>query len=468
MTSRKFQISCLLVFLLSLCLRGAFTRYNRSANDDHIQVVRLILANNTLPTKSDCGECFQPKLFHYTVAKVIQMIGMTSAIEYRQVLIGQILNFFAGILTIAIVWIFISNYPGENRKLKLFSFSLVALNPVLIGINSQATNDSFVILFSTLALYFAYIYLAQQKKYALPLSLLFILLGIASKLNAWVTAIAIFISILVYAFVLKGHSIKLIMVAFSYILIVAVLSIFNPLTQYLVNAHEYGSPILSNMDPAPLPVLFAPPVVGQPSVFSIQDNLLSYKFIELLKKPRIEYKPLECPPFCSSLWTVLYGRANSLHFDNWPPSWSTSGEDGFTLTRAIFVLALLPTLLFLAGGVIEIWSIVQGILRRDMSSLKAACFGLFGITGVGFGFFITLYALFYENNTVMKAIFVFPGLLIFLVFFLKAGEKLYHFICDKSHWLLRILDAWIILLLTLYVWDVATMILNIYMKLNHI
>jgi hypothetical protein len=463
-TTRQFHFLCLLVFLLTLGLRGAFARYNRYANDDHMLVVRYILANDSLPTKSDCQECFHPKLYHYTVAKVIQGIGWASANNYRQNLVAQFLSFLAGIITVAIVWRFISGLPGEDRTLKLLSFSLVALNPVLIGISSQATNDAFAILFSTSALYFAYVYLAHQKTYAILLSLLFVLLGIASKSNAWVTALAIFLCLLVYACLKKGQSVRFLMVAFGYLMAGMILSYFNPLTQYAANLREYRSPILTNIDSAPPLTWSAAPAVERPSIFSVQDSLLTFRFIELLKHPRVEYGDQDCPDFCTSLWTVLYGRANSLHLDNWPPSWSTSGEEGFPLTRAIFILAIFPTLLFLSGGVIEVGSAMKAVLWRERSSAQAMSYGLFAITAVGFAAFIILYALIYRNYSVMKAIFVFPALLVFPVFFLRAAEKLERFLSKRSRWLPRLLNAGLVLLLALYVLDAATMILNIYVK----
>ena len=110
-------------------------------------------------------------------------------------MVAEFINFLAGVITLVIVWKFIIEFPVNNDILKVVSFALVALNPKLIGISSQATNDAFAILFSTLALYFTYIFIQKPRIVTLFLILLFILLGISSKTNTWVTAIAILLTL---------------------------------------------------------------------------------------------------------------------------------------------------------------------------------------------------------------------------------------------------------------------------------
>ena len=140
-----FNILFIVVALLSISLRVGLVWYNRQSNDNHIQVVQLMLASARLPQKQDCWECFQPKMFHFTVTKVIQILGLTGLTLNGLSLVAEIINLLAGLVTLAIAWAFIARLPVKNKWLKLLAFGLVALNPVLIGINSQATNDTFAI-----------------------------------------------------------------------------------------------------------------------------------------------------------------------------------------------------------------------------------------------------------------------------------------------------------------------------------
>ena len=56
------------VLVVAVLLRLSLAVVNHEANDDHMQVIRIIRATGQLPLKPDCGECFQPKLFHATAA----------------------------------------------------------------------------------------------------------------------------------------------------------------------------------------------------------------------------------------------------------------------------------------------------------------------------------------------------------------------------------------------------------------
>ncbi|MBI9051638.1 MAG: glycosyltransferase family 39 protein, partial [Anaerolineaceae bacterium] len=204
MTSKKYKIFFLILLLLSIGLRIGLVSVNREANDPHDEVITYIIEHGTLPEKDDCWECFQPKLFHYTAAKMLQLPLIENAKEEIPLpLAVDLINFMAGIITVFVIGLFITNLPVKNETLKLLAFGLISLNPKLIGVNSQVTNDSFAILFSTLALYFMVLFLHKQKTGTFLLVLLFTLLGISTKTNVWVIAIAIFMVMLVKAWTQK-------------------------------------------------------------------------------------------------------------------------------------------------------------------------------------------------------------------------------------------------------------------------
>ena len=69
----------------------------------------------------------------------------------------------AGIVTLWIALVFLCSEINVSANVRFLSFSLMALNPGLIGINAQATNDSFVILFASPALYSGYHFFEKRR-----------------------------------------------------------------------------------------------------------------------------------------------------------------------------------------------------------------------------------------------------------------------------------------------------------------
>ena len=437
--------------------------FNRESNDDHFTVIQLILKTDRLPEKADCWECYQPKFFHYTAAKFLQLTGLENTNPSTMILPVEMLNYTAGLITILVIGLFLYRLPDKNGLLKVLAFGLAALNPNLIGISAQVTNDAFAILFSTLALICTYAYLQKKSPFPFLLMLLFIILGISSKTNVWITAIAILLALLVKAWMEKQERVRTLCIAGLFGLVTLILSIFNPLNQYISNVREYGSPILLNIDRQPLPDFLVQTSAYRPGILSIQDGFLTFKFGDLLRYPRNENGDAY-PPARSSLWTQLYARANSVHYDNWPESWSTTGEEGFALSRAIYILALLPTLLLLVGAAMEITHVLKSLVKREPDLAAASHFGLTAVTFIGFVLFIILYALEYRDFSVMKAIFLYPAMITFPLLFLRAGESLNTRLTERFRWVRTGFAIWIVALFVLYSADIITMIALLYSR----
>ena len=173
------------------------------------------------------------KLFHYTAAKILQITGADRLSQNNMILAVELINFLAGLVTLAVVEALIRRTPIKSETLKLLGFGLIALNPGLIGINSQATNDTFVILFSTLALYCTVLFFQKQKPGTFLLILLFSLLCISSKSNGWVTPIAITLALLIKAWIEKKHAARVWLTGSVFIAATLIFSILNPLNQYI-------------------------------------------------------------------------------------------------------------------------------------------------------------------------------------------------------------------------------------------
>jgi hypothetical protein len=385
-------------------------------------------------------------------------------------LVANLMNFVAGLFTLAIVWVFLKNIPFKNNLLKLLAFALTALNPALIGINSQATNDTFAILFSTLALYFTFIFCKKQKIGIFLLILLFTELGIVSKAQTWVTAIAILLVLLAQAYTSKIQSKRAWLFSAAFLIMVPILTVLNPLSQYIVNYQKYGTPIPFNVQRPPLPYLaaYTPGCESynkqcRPGILSVKSGFFTFDFTALLQHPRNEGLSKGYPVFQTSFWTFMYAGAHSIHFLNFPDSWITTGNEGFTIARGIFVLALLPTILILIGLATEGYLLIKGVFKRDGILIQLTSHGLFVWTFIGYLLFVAIYTFIYRDFSFMKAIFAFPALLTFPYLFLRAGEPLYAFLSKRMRWSTFILDASLVALLIFYILDAGTMVAQIYL-----
>jgi hypothetical protein len=137
------------VLALGILLRLYLAVVNSEANDDHLTVIRIIADEHRLPRLRDAWEGFQPKLYHVTVAFLWDLSPIHSV--GVQIRIAQLVSCAAGIATLFVLRRALIR-RGLSQPMRVLAFALVALNPKLCGLNAQATNDSFVILFATLAL----------------------------------------------------------------------------------------------------------------------------------------------------------------------------------------------------------------------------------------------------------------------------------------------------------------------------
>src|SRR5215468_7205595 len=150
----NFRKAALWVFACGVVLRIALALVNSEANDIHMNIIKIMAYENRIPENDEDREAFQPKLYHATVAAFLKILRPQSA--QVETIIAQLISCAAGIFTVLLAYRFFISEVEFSEKVRFVAFSLLALNPVLIGINAQATNDSFVILFGSLAFYFGW------------------------------------------------------------------------------------------------------------------------------------------------------------------------------------------------------------------------------------------------------------------------------------------------------------------------
>lgn len=72
-----------------------------------------------------------------------------------------------------------------------------------------------------------------------------------------------------------------------------------------------------------------------------------------------------------------------------------------------------------------------------------------------------MFALAYRDFAVMKAVFIYPALICFPIFFISAVDYIKSRIKGNSIWLNRVFITWMVILFGLYTADIVTMILLI-------
>lgn len=460
---RNVHFLFLVVFLLSTLLRFTLAIVNREANDDHLEVARIIMREGRLPGVDECLECFHPKLFHYAFALIFRAAGIDVNDITSQTILVQLINAFLGTILILIIWNFLNALSIENESLKLIVFSLTAFNPDLIAITAQATNDTLSILFATLAIYSIWLFLRQEQGTLLLAGILFLSLGVATKPNIFVTAFAIVFTLFVKAFSRRQRT--MLYSAALFLPAILILSFLNPLTQFLTNYQNYGSIVGMNKPKQPFPAFFEKSYLARPGIVSIQDGIFTFKFISLMEYPRLTNNVEGYAAHRTSLWTQLYARANSAHFANWPVSWSTKGDENFLLSRVIYVLALLPFAMLLLGIGISLAEFLRAVFRKSPDSLRMADYGLFDAlfwSHIGFMILLTFQ---FRDFAAMKAIYLYPVLLSFQVLFIKSGNAIQN-VLKENKWFMPIVSAATIILVVLYSLDIYTLSKQLYSLLT--
>lgn len=446
----------LVIFLIAISLRFFLALVNNDSNDNHFEVIKIIQNENRIPVKSDCNECYHPKFFHLFSAVILKSLPFLD-IQY-QIIVVQLINSLAGIITLYIIYLFLNKLIVDDQ-IKIIGFSLLAFNPKFLGINVQITNDSFVILFSTASIFFMYNFLKYHRKASFYFMIVFVVLSGLTKGNGIVVVGVLSLILLIRLFMcLYAHLERKKYILSLVLLWVYYLAIVPFFGQYIHNFVVYKDPFTLNVEKffntnAPDGVF-----PNRPGYTSFAQSFLTFRFIDLFRHPQISNYSIY-PLHRTSLWTQLFGRTHFVHFDNWPPSWQASSDVVLNLGRIIFLLAIIPTIIFLYGFLFQAGLIVNPTMKNIKYTLKNNNELLFFTSTALFFFFIIIFTYSYRDFSAMKAIYIFPGLIGFFYIFIFGFHKI--LLILKNRHIKNFISFLMILLCLFYILDSSILILQL-------
>ncbi len=454
----SFRIYLYLIFTISVSLRVVLAIVNKGyANDDHLKVSTLIVDKGKIPGPYDCWECNQQKFYHFIVAKL--WIFLKLNVDKERFILAQLINAIAGIFTILICWLFIKKQHFSEIN-KLYCFSLVALNPGFIAINAQASNDSFVILFGTIVIYSLYKLMNKPTiKYFLILLTSSILAGI-TKTNSLVLIVCVICVLMIKIAINRNFkfSLNIGYLGGLIIYLTAIFIIVGYFGEYFSNYKKYGKPLVYTVPIGEMPNLFKKTNFFRPGVQSIIGGYFTFRIVDMVKHPIITSDKYSYPFHRTSVWSQLYGRANFIYFDDWPPGpWQCRDPKMLIVGRITLFLALFPLLIFLFGLFIDfrIWSAL--FLMGNADFLKDNNEWIFHIFILGYLVFIILFTAIGRDYSYMKMIYIFPGVLAILIPLLKGGDYVYRHIL-KNRIIFILFHAIIFVLLISYLVPIINLI----------
>lgn len=440
-------LSSLLILSLAL-VNGGY------ANDDHFTVIELIARFGILPKSTQCWQCYHPKLYHFLVAETWNLLGITS--PYYQHISAQLFSAVAGCATVYLFMRFIRplNFP-ETLKMAVFAF--FALNPRLIAISGQATNDALIILLGTINLYSVLnLFKRPSLKYTL-ITIASLVLGSMAKLNFGVFFIATMIVLIVLAVLHRNYSLSLkkgyLGTALAGFLLSAVT--FLSFNGYIRDYKENGKLFTYNTPTYELPHLYHLDMVYIPGIRSVYSGYFKFHYFDLIRNPHLSYTGKLRFQHMHSHFSQVYGRFYFLGFDNWPAQWRTDSPLINVVGRISLAVGILPVLLLFIGLFLLLKNLFKGWenLKRDES-------WIYLLYIAGFLGFSVLFSLFGRTFVFMKAIYIFPGLLATIVPFLLGNAAVM-----KNSTITRALYGFYIFLFALYVIPVIYLIFQLGGKL---
>ena len=253
--------------------------------------------------------------------------------------------------------------------------------------------------------------------------------------------------------------------AYLVVFIIIFLTAVPYLGQYWYSYKKYGSlSLIGNRWIGHPPRLFKDVYHGKTMTPSLVSLYGTFRILDLIKNPT-DTRGKEYHRHQTSLWSQLYGYTHFIYFYMHPGYWKTYNPILINAGRGIFVLALLPTGLFLFGVFNSLRKWLRTLLGKGSLFIVQTSDWIFDVFLFAYFIGIIGYTFLYQGFFAMKAIYVFPALLAATALFSQGLESLFsHQCCNKS---VRItVQAAFGALFSLYSFSIVSLIIKLIVKPN--
>jgi len=406
--NKTYRLLFWAILLPALALRIALASVNLDANDRHHHAVQQMIEKKSLTSYKDCAQCYHPKLFHGTAA-VLQLAFKIDS-EEQQKSSGQFLNVLAGMILLLILWIWLNGLTWPPL-VKLLVFGLIALNPKLIAINAQYTNDTFVFLFAAIAILGTWRLMHEYGRFNMAMIAIGCIGAGLSKGSGIPLTFALLLFLSIYFLVSKrGAAMRSVLITtLLFILIVPLAG------NYIQNFKDSEQVLGLNGEYSPPSSFYKKSYVDRPGVILVVHSYMTFRFIDLVKHPFIVNSHKDYAPNRTSVWSQVYGRSVSARFDQWPKSWISQEQSVLRTSRILIILGIIPLLIGLYGFMFTGIQLLKGLVERRFDKNWLSDLLMFLVIGSMIAVLLKL-TWQHRDFCTMKAIYIWPGLMAILYF----------------------------------------------------
>lgn len=455
-SGRTPKVALVSILLLAAFLRISLALVNREANDDHLTVIAFIQFEGYFPHADDCWECFQPKLFHALCGAVGRAFDIQ--IEDTAIVTFQMINAGFGLLTLWILYGFLQGLQ-ISRNVRIIGFGGVALNPELVGLNAQVTNDSLIILLGTLAIVHLWRFLDRPRLWNATVMAVAAALACITKATglALLGGLLASLALAMAATLLRRGTATAYAKALGALIVLAV-TIVPYFGQYYYSWKAFGDPFKTEVPKStpPRAYEYVPDAayMNRLGVTTLAESWGTFRIVDMLRNPYITHGVPPVPRHRASLWSQLYGRSQFAHFAQYPLSWRDRTPFIMNLGRAILVLALVPLLMMIHGFVVVCRSTIKGALKDGVAHLAVSrtwLMAYFALTSVAMMLILT-----YVNRdfSAMKSLYMLPFLICYLYLFVHGTQWFVEKVAERRSIVFAV-HALFITLYALYTVDLA-------------
>jgi hypothetical protein len=331
-----------------------FIFLNPTNNDDHGAVVKFLVAHGWFPTLWDTLEAQHPPLFYLLCAPLWKWTQSDKGM--------QLVPLACSVATLLVLHHFIYRTPLiENARARLYAFLVICFLPQFVMFTLYVSNDTLTILLGSISILQAWRYIQSRRRMDLVLLAVIVVLGFFTKL-IFLAYLPVFAAVV---YVIEGRSRRALLTAALFFGLTLVAGSYKLVDNYI----RMGDPLANGNDLKYHNLNIQSHTRGYRGIWSYID-------VNIFKLIR---DPIMSDATIGSLPSVLYG---TFWYQYIP-------ESNFILNRtrpsmyigsAIYIAALLPTLVFIAG-----WGRSLKPTKLDGAPLaRALCSWLILFTGLLF------------------------------------------------------------------------------------